>query len=146
MFEYSKENIKLSDRQLKQMKPAFESKKGTTLIMTLKMLFGDDLSHELSLKGRQKAKLINSFNNNASTDSKLSKVHISKIIQSGVFLGSLLNKVAGQLMKVAISWAKNILAPLGIIGILAAASAMDAGIQKKTHGFKTTNLIIWNKE
>ena len=63
-----------------------------------------------------------------STDIKLSKAQISKIIQSGGFLGSLLSKLAGPLMKVAIPLAKNVLAPLGIT---AAASAIDAGIQKK---------------
>ena len=39
--------------------------------------------------------------------------------------------------------AKNILAPLGII---AAASAIDAWIQKKIHGSGTTTLIISNKD
>ena len=63
-----------------------------------------------------------------SIDIKLSKAQISKIIQSGVFLGSLLSELAGPLMKVAVSLAKNILAPLGIT---AAVSAIDAGIQKK---------------
>ena len=61
------------------------------------------------------------------TDLKLSKAQISKIIQSGVFLGSLLSKLAGPLTKVAISSAKNVSAPLGIT---AAASAIDAGTQK----------------
>ena len=78
-----------------------------------------------------------------STDLKLSKGQISKIIQSGGFLGSLLNKLAGPLMKVAVPLAKNILAPLGIT---AAASAIDAGIQKKIHGSGTTTLIISNEE
>ena len=64
-----------------------------------------------------------------STDIKLSKAQISKIIQSGGFLGSLLSKLAGPLMKVAVPLAKNILVPLGIT---AAASATDAGIQKNT--------------
>ena len=63
-----------------------------------------------------------------STDLKLSKAQISKIIQSGGFLGSLLRKLAGPLMKVAIPLAKNVLA---ILGITAAASAIDVGIQKK---------------
>ena len=39
-----------------------------------------------------------------------------------------MSKLAGPLMKVAIPLAKNILAPLGIT---AAASAIDAEIQKK---------------
>ena len=60
-----------------------------------------------------------------STDLKLSKAQISRIVQFGGFLGSLLSNLAGPLMKVAVSLAKNILAPLGIT---AAASAIDAGI------------------
>ena len=67
-----------------------------------------------------------------STDLKPSRAQISKIIQSGGFLGSLLSKLAGPLMKVAIPLAKNVLAPLGIT---AAASAIDAGIQKKKSWF-----------
>ena len=92
------------------------------------MLDRNDLPHELLLKTRQKVKLRNTFINNMSTNLKLSRAQISKIIQSGGFLGSLLSKLAGPLMKVAISLAKNVLAPLGIT---AAASAIDAGIQKK---------------
>ena len=46
-------------------------------------------------------------------------------------------------MKVAVPLAKNILAPLGII---AAASAIDEGIQKKMYDSGTTTLIISNKE
>ena len=63
-----------------------------------------------------------------STDLKLCKAQISTIIQSGGFLGSLLSKLAGPLMKIAVPLPKNVLAPLGIT---AAASAIDAGIQKK---------------
>ena len=48
-----------------------------------------------------------------STDLRLSKAQIFKIIQSGGFLGSLLSKSAAPLMKVANPLAKNILAPLG---------------------------------
>ena len=70
-----------------------------------------------------------------STDLKLSKAQISKIIQSGGFLGSLLSKLAGPLMKVAIPLAKNVLVPFRIT---AAASAIDAGIQK--------NIWLWNNK
>ena len=86
-----------------------------------------DMPHELLLTTRQKEKLKNALNNNKSTDIKLSKAKISKIIQSGGFLGSLLSKLAGPLMKVAIPSAKKVLAPLGITE---AASAIDAGLQK----------------
>ena len=46
-------------------------------------------------------------------------------------------------MEVAVALAKNILAPSGIT---AAASAIDAGIQKKAQGSGTTALTISNKE
>ena len=65
------------------------------------------------------------------TDIKLSKAQIKKIIQSGGFLGKLLSKLAGPLMKVALPSAKNVLAPLGLT---AAMSAIDGGVQKKIHG------------
>ena len=78
-----------------------------------------------------------------STDLKLSKAQISKIIQSGEFLGSLLSKLAGLLMKVAIPLAKNVLVPLGITE---AASAIDKGIQKKILYSGTATLIISNEE
>ena len=102
-----------------------------------------DLPHELLLPTRQKTKLRIALNNNMSTDIKLPKAQISKIIQSGVFLRSLLSKLVGPLMKVAVPPAKGILAPLGIA---AAASAIDARNQKNIHGSGTTNLIISNKE
>ena len=100
--------------------------------MILKMLNGKDLPHELLLTTRQKTNLRNALNNNMSTDLMLSKAQISKIIQSGGFLPSLLSKLAGPLMKVAIPLSKNVLAPLGIT---AAASAIDAGIKKKKNMF-----------
>ena len=53
------------------------------------MFDGKDLPHELFLTTRQRAKLRNAFNNNMSTDVKLSKVQISKIVQSEGFLESL---------------------------------------------------------
>ena len=62
------------------------------------------------------------------TDLKLSKANISKIIQSGGFLGSLLSKLAGPLMKVAVPLAKSTLA---LLGTTAATSAIDAGRNSK---------------
>ena len=125
MVEYSKANVKLSDTQLKKLKNAVKNKTETTYRISLKMFNENDLPHELLLTTRQKTKLRNAFNNNISTDLKLSKAQISKIIQSGGFLGSLLSKLVGPIMTVAISLAKNVLAPLGTT---AAASAIDAGI------------------
>ena len=96
--------------------------------LNLKMFDRNDL-----LLTSQKTKLSNAFNNNTSADIKLSKTQIVKIIQSGGFLGSLLSKLTGPLMKIAVPLAKNVLVPLGIT---AAASALDPGIQKK-------NTWIW---
>ena len=83
------------------------------------------------LTTRQNTKLRNALNNNSATDIKLSKAQIKKIIQSGGFLGKLLSKLLGPLMKVA----KNVLAPLGLT---AAMSAIDGSIQKKIHGSGAT--------
>ena len=62
---------------------------------------------------------------------KLSKAEIKKLIQSGGFLGKLLSKLAGPLMKVALPLDKNVLVPLGLT---AAMSVIDGSIQKKIHG------------
>ena len=125
MVEYNKVNVKLSNTQQKKLKDAVKDNTGTTLKISSKMLDGNDLPHELLLMTRQKTKLRNAFNNNTSANTKLSKAQINKIIQFGGFLGSLLSKLAGPLMKIAVPLAKNVLAPLGIT---AAASALDAGI------------------
>ena len=79
-----------------------------------------------------------------STDIKLSKAQISKIIQSGGFLG----KFLGPLLKtglplIKLPLAQSVLIPLGLI---AAASVADAGIQKKIYGSGTTTLVISNEE
>ena len=85
----------LKEQQLKKLKTAVKNK---TLRISLKMFNGNDLPNELLLTTRQKTKLRNAFNNNMSTDLKLSKAQISKITQSGGFLGSLLSKLASPLM------------------------------------------------
>ena len=133
MVKCNKVNVKLSDPQLKILKNNVKNKTRTTLRISLKMFNENNLPHELLLTTRQKTKLRNAFNNNMSTDLKLSKAQISKIIQSGEFLGTLLSKIAGSLMKIAIPLAKNVLAALGIT---AAALAIDAGIKKNTWFWK----------
>ena len=78
-----------------------------------------------------------------STDIKLSKAQISKIIQSGGFLGKLL----GPLLKTGLPLSKSAIKPLGLLGLTAASSAIDAGIHKKIYcGSGTTTLIISNEE
>ena len=75
-----------------------------------------------------------------SIDIKLSKTRISKIFQSGVFLGLLLSKI--PLMKVRSHWQKKLV----LLGITTATSAIDAITPKKMHGSGATTLIISNEE
>ena len=70
--------------------------------MNMKNFNRNNLPHELLLITRQNTTLTNVFKNNMSTDLKLSKTKISEIIQSGGLLGSLLSKIAGPLMEVAV--------------------------------------------
>ena len=76
MVEYSKVNVKLTDRQLKQLTTAVENKTETTLRMNLKMFDGNNLPHKLLLTTRQKAKLRNALSNNMSTDIKVFRIII----------------------------------------------------------------------
>ena len=84
-----------------------------------------NLHLELSLTTRQKTQFKNIFKNNMSTDIKLTKAQMSKIIQSRGFLGSWLDKIASPLMKVAVVLSKKNLA---LLWITAAASEIEPGI------------------
>ena len=85
MVEFSKVNVKLTDTQLKKLKTAVKNKTGATLRISFKMLNGNHLPHKLLLTTTQKTKLRNALNNNMSTDLKLSKAQITKIIKSRGF-------------------------------------------------------------
>ena len=138
MVEYTKINCKLTNVQINKLKKAVKSNEGATLRLGIKNFNKDELPHELLLTTRQNTKLRNAINNNLSTDIKLSKAQIKKLIQSGGRLGKLLNKLVGPLMKVAMPLAKNVLAPLGLTAVM---SAIDGSIQKKIHG-SSVKLII----
>ena len=75
--------------------------------MNMKIFNGNNLPHELLLTTRQKTDSRNAYKNNMSTDKKFSKAQISKIIQSGEFLGSLLRELADPLIKVAVPFDKK---------------------------------------
>ena len=101
--------------------------------------------HELLLTNRQIANLRKGFANNSSTDIKLSKTQLSKMIRSGGFLGRLL----GPLLKTGLPFMKNLIKPLAksaLIPLGLTTSAADAGIHKKILGSVTTTLIISNNE
>ena len=87
MIEYNKVNLKLSDSQQNKLKTAVKNQTGVALRMNIKTLNGNNLPYELLLTTRHKTKLKYPFENNMSTDIKLSKTQISKIIQSGGLLG-----------------------------------------------------------
>ena len=142
MVEYSKINCKLTNLQLNKLKKAIKSNEGLTLRLSTKNFNKYEVPHELLLTARQNTKLRNALNNNSATDIKLSKAQTKKLIQSGGFLGKLLSKLEGPLMKAAMPLAKNVLAPLGLT---AAMSAIDGSIQKKIHG-SGIKLIIEEEE
>ena len=126
MVKCNKVNVKLWDSQLNQLKA------------------GNNLMEIVYLMAtRQRTKLRNAFENNMPINIKLPRAQISQIIQSGRFLGSLFSNIAGPLMRLAVPLARNNLDPLGIT---AAASAIDAGIQRKIHSSGTTALLISNEE
>ena len=105
--------------------------------------------HELLITNRQVANIRKAFANHSSTDVKLSKTQLSKMIQSGGFLGKLL----GPLLKTGLPLMKSVIKPLDKsvlipLGLTAAASAADAGIHQKIlgSGHNITTLIISNDE
>ena len=104
--------------------------------------------HKLLLTNRQVSNFRKAFENHLSADIKLSKTQLSKMIQSGGFLGTLL----GPLLKTGLPLMKNVIKPLAKIvliplGLTAEASAADAGTHKKILGSgNMTTLIISNDE
>ena len=136
MTQYISFNVKLSNSQLNKLKSAIKNKTGVALRLSSNMTGNSEdetnFPHKLLLTNRQVANLRRAFTNRTSTDTKLSKTQLSKLTQSGEFPGRLLGpllKTGLSLMKCVIQpLAKSVLIPLGLI---AAASAADAGIQKK---------------
>ena len=147
MTQYNSLNVKLSDSQLNKFKSAIKNESDVVLRISSSMVGNSNdntnFHHKLLLTDRQVANIRKAFSNNLSRDVKFSKTQLLKMSQSGGFLGNLLSKLAGPLMKVAMPLAKNVLAPLGLT---AAMSAIDGSIKKKMLGSGTTTLIISNNE
>ena len=106
-----------------------------------------DFPNKLFLTNGQVSNLRKAFANHLSTNIKLSKTQLSKMIQSRGFLGRLL----GPLLKIGLSLIKNVIKPLAKsvlipLGSTAVASAADAGIHKKILRSGITTLIISNDE
>ena len=148
MTQYNSLNVNLSNSQLNKLKSSIKNETDIVLRISPNMVTNSNdnntnFPHELLLTNRKVANIRKAFAKNTSTDIKLSKTQLSKTIQSGGFLGNLLGKLAGPLMKVAMPLAKNVLAPLGIS---AAMSAIDGSIKKNMFGAGTATLIISNDE
>ena len=101
-----------------------------------------NFSHKLFLTNRQVTNLRKTFAKHTSTDIKLSKTQLSKMMQSGGFLGRLL----GPLLKTKLLLLKRVIKPLGMFGLTAPASATDTVINKKILGSGTRTLTISNDE
>ena len=148
MTQYNSLNVKLSNSQLNKLKSSIKNETDAVLRISSNMVSNSNdntnFPYELLLTNRQVANIRKAFAKNTSIDIKLSKTQLSKMIQSGGFLGNLLGKLAGPLRKVAMPLAQNVLAPLGIS---AAMSAIDGSIKKTMFGSgTTTTLIISNDE
>ena len=106
MTQYNSLNVKLSNSQLNKLKSSIKNETDVVLRISSNMVSNSNnntnFPHELLLTNRQVANIRKAFAKNTSIDIKLSKTQLSKMIQSGGFLGNLLGKLAGPLMKVAL--------------------------------------------
>ena len=156
MTKYNSLNVKLSNSQLNKLKSAIKNESEVVLRLSPNMI-GDtetNFPYELLLTNRQVANIRKAFANHSSTNIKSSKSQLSKMIQSGGFLGRLL----GPLLKTRLPLIKKVIKPLAKsvlipLALTAAAAAADAGIHKKKLGsghnhplHNTTTLIISNNE
>ena len=112
MTHYNSLNVKLSNSQLNKLKSAIKNETDVVLRLSSNMVgnSGDNtnFSHELLLTNRQVANIRKAFANNLSTDIKFSKAQLSKMIQSGGFLGKLL----GPLLRTGLHLMKSEIKPL----------------------------------
>ena len=156
MTQYNRVNVKLSTFQLNKLKPAIKNENNVIIRLSPNMI-GDsndktNFPHELLLTDRQASSIRQAFANNSSMNIKFSKNQLSKMIQSGGFLGKLL----GPLLKTGLPLIKNVIRPLAKSALIplgltaaaaAAAAAADAGIDKKILGSSNnTTLVISNKD
>ena len=110
MTQHHSLNVKLSNSQLNKLKSAIKNE--TEVVLRLSsIMIGDnetDFPHKLLLTNRQVANLRKAFANYLSTDIKLSKAQLSKMIGAGGFL----DKLLGPLLKTASPLIKNVIKPL----------------------------------
>ena len=115
MTQYNSLNVKLSNSQLNKLNSAIKNKTEVVLRLSSNMIgnSNDEINfpHKLLITDRQVANLCNTFGNNSSTDIKLSKTHLSKMIQSG----GILDRLLGPLLQTGLRFIKNVIKPLAKI-------------------------------
>ena len=112
MTQYNSLNVKLSNSQLNKLKSSIKNETDVILRKSSSMVGNSNentnFPHELLLTNRQVANIRKAFANHSSADIKLSKTQLSKMIQSGGFLGKLL----GPLLKTGLLLIKSVIKPL----------------------------------
>ena len=112
MTQYNTLNVKLSNSQLSKLKSAIKNETDVALRLSSNMIgnSGDSTNfpHESLLTNRQVSNIGKAFANHLSTDIKFSKAQLSKMIQSGGFLGKLL----GPLLRTGLPLIKSVIKPL----------------------------------
>ena len=128
MTQYSSLNVKLSNSELNKLKSQIKNENEAVLRLSSNMVGDDETNfrHKLLLTNRPVLILRKAFANKWSTNIKLSKAQLSKMIQSGGSLGMLL----GPLLKTEWPLIKNVIKPLDEsilipLGLTAAASAAE---------------------
>ena len=100
MTQYNSLNEKLSNSQLNKLKYTIKNETDVVLRLSSNMIGKSDdetnFSHKLLITNRQVENLRKAFANYLSTDIKLSKTQLSKMIQLGGFLGRLLGPFLKQ--------------------------------------------------
>ena len=95
MTQYNSLNVELSNSELNILKSAIKNEIYVVLRLSSNMIGNSDdetsFPHKLFLTSRQVANLFRAFASHISTDIKLSKAQLSKMIQSGGFLGRILS-------------------------------------------------------
>ena len=112
MANYQEARVKLTHTQL-NMKSAAKNKAATISRLNKKNFENEELPHKLFLATWQTTKIRNVFAINMSTDIKLSKAQISKIIKTGGSFGSWLGSLGKKaLIDIAIPLARDNLSGL----------------------------------
>ena len=120
MTQYNSLNLKLSNSQLNKLNSAIKNETDVVLRLSSNMIGHSEdetnFPHKLLLTNRQAANLRKAFGKHTSTDIKLSRIQLSKMIQGGGLLGRLLGplRTGLPLMRSVIKpLAKSGLIPLG---------------------------------